>query len=74
MTFEISQDDKSWLKDFALLNIWCMSVTFDTSHDPIGPLELEQAPLGDSLKHDATAVFSTVWDCGANGAPKNEVK
>jgi len=33
LTFETSQDDRSWLKDVAPRNISYMVVTFETSQD-----------------------------------------
>ena len=75
VTLETSQDDKSWLKDLAALNIVLMSVTSETSHDSIGPFgPFEHAPIGDWAKHALTAFSSSALDCGANVAPKNEIK
>ena len=44
-----------------------MSVTFETSHSPIGPCgQSEQSPFGDSCRYAATASLSSTLDCGEN--------
>ena len=55
------------MKEYALKNILFMSVTADTSHDPMGPCEpVVQLPRNDSLRHAATARLSSVLFCGEN--------
>ena len=49
------------LKDSAPENMLAMSVTFDTSHSPIGPCELLEQFVGDSFRHSSTAILSS--DC-----------
>ncbi|KAL7426193.1 hypothetical protein ACHAXM_000362, partial [Skeletonema potamos] len=39
LTAEVFQADKSWLNDFAVLNISLISVTKDVSQDEIFPLK-----------------------------------
>ena len=44
-----------------------MSITFETSHSPIGPCGLvEQWPVGDSARQRPTALLSSSFDCGEN--------
>ncbi len=44
-----------------------MSVTLDTSHDPIGPFgPCAQLPTGELSMHASTAVLSSARDCGVN--------
>ena len=44
-----------------------MSVTADTSHDPMGPCEpVVQLPRGASLRHVSTARLSSVVFCDEN--------
>ena len=46
-----------------------MSVTADTSHDPMGPCgPVEQSPNGDNLMHAAIVSCSSVLFWGANAA------
>ena len=69
VTADTSHADRSWLKDWAPQNIELMSVTADTSHDPIGPRgTAEQFPTGDSSRHVSTASWSSVLFWGANAA------
>ena len=69
VTADTSHADRSCLKDCALLNIKLISVTADTSHDPIGPCgPAEQLPTGDNLMHASTASWSSVLFRGANAA------
>ena len=74
VTVDTSHDEMLWLKDSASQNIPYMSVTWETSHDPIGPFGwFEHAPIRDSVKHASTALLNSAVDCGANVAPKNEI-
>ena len=69
MTADTFQADKSWLKCCASPNISSMSETADTSHSPIAPCTpAEQFPIGDSLMHSSTALWSSVLFRGANAA------
>ena len=44
-------------------------VMAETSHSFIGPCgDVEQTPLGDSLRHSSMALVSCDWDCGENTA------
>ena len=43
-----------------------MSVTAETSQDPIGPCEPFEQSAGDSLRHCLTRASSTPLDFGAN--------
>ena len=71
VTFETSQDDRSWLKAVAPRNISDMSVTCDTSQVPIGPFgPFGQSPSGDCCKHELTALLSVDRVFGVNVAPK----
>ena len=71
VTADTTHADKSWSKSQACLNILCMSVTADTSHDAIGPCEpLEQSPTGDRSMHALIASLSSVLFWGANAAAK----
>ena len=75
VTWDTFHDEMSWLKDLALRNIELMTVTLETSQDPIGPFgPFEHAPIGDSVKHALTALLNSAVDCGANVAPKNEIE
>ena len=59
----------SLLNLIALENNALMSVTDDTSHEPIGPCSpLAQSPTGDSVKQAPTAVLSSDLSFGLNTA------
>merc|ERR1719487_2354077 len=65
VTRPTSQFEMSALKELAESNIEFISVTFDTSHVPIGPYgPLEQSV--DSLRHASTASLSSVRVFGEN--------
>ena len=65
VTLDTCQNEMSPLNDVAEANNELMSVTADTSQDPIGPCSpLEQSE--DSLRHCVIAAFSSVLDFGAN--------
>ena len=50
---------------FASTNNQLMSVTADTSHDPIGPCGASEQSSG-SCWHSPMAVWSSAFDCGAH--------
>ena len=67
LTFDTSHFEMSPRNLFAEENKRFISVTLDTSHFPIGPCgPLEQKPLGGSLRHESTALWSSTLDCGEN--------
>ena len=76
VTADTSHFDRSWLKYCARKNILLMSVTADTSHDPIGPFgpagqspEYHGGPgCDDRLKHATAAALSSALFWGANAA------
>ena len=64
---EISPVNLFALGNSSLLNNWLMSVTSDTSQDPIGPCgPLEQSV--DSCRHSLTAAWSAALDFGSHSA------
>ena len=64
-TFDTFHFEMSALKNFALENIWFISVTLDTSHSAIGPNALGQFPTDEDRKHVSTAALSSVLVFGA---------
>ena len=59
VTFETSHLEISPSNDSASLNNAFMSVTADTSHDPIGPFgPAAQLPTAEIFKHSPTAALS----------------
>ena len=66
-TLDTSHFEISALNKAAPMKMALMSATLDTSHSPTNPCPLsEQSPLGDSLRHALTALFSFALDCGEN--------
>ena len=65
VTLDTSHFEMSPLNEDASANNELMSVTADTSQDPIGPYRpVEQSE--DSLRHCVMAAFSSDLDFGAN--------
>ena len=52
--------------NFASKNNWPMSVTADTSHDPIGPYGPLEQSVGDSCRQSEMAAWSSALDLGAH--------
>ena len=51
---------------FVSKNNWSMSITAETSQDPIGPCGLLEQSVGDSFRHSTMAALSSVLDFGAH--------
>ena len=69
VTLDTSHFDRSPLKEVAPRNISSISVTLDTSHDPIGPVgPCAQLPTGELSMHASTAFLRCHPDFGVNAA------